>query len=81
LDEVVAGLNPREIEEIIGIIKAISGRGITLLVIEHVMKAIMTLSDRIVVLHHGERIADGTPAEISRSKRVIDAYLGEEYLA
>jgi branched-chain amino acid transport system permease protein len=81
LDEVVAGLNPREIEEIIGIIKAISGRGITLLVIEHVMKAIMTLSDRIVVLHHGERIAEGTPAEISRSKRVIDAYLGEEYLA
>ncbi len=81
LDEVVAGLNPREIEEIIGIIRAISGRGITLLIIEHVMKAIMTLSDRVIVVHHGEKIAEGTPEEISRNKRVIDAYLGEEYLA
>ena len=81
LDEVVAGLNPRETEGIIEIIKAVSERGITLFIIEHVMKAIMTLSDRIIVLHHGQRIAGGTPAEISRDKRVIDAYLGEEYLA
>jgi len=81
LDEVVAGLNPRETEEIIGIIKAISNRGITLLMIEHVMKAVMTLSHRIIVLHHGEKIAEGIPAEISKDKRVIDAYLGEEYLA
>lgn len=81
LDEVVAGLNPRETEEIIKIIRAISQQGITLLIIEHVMKAIMTLSHRIIVLHHGEMIAEGTPGEISRDKRVIDAYLGEEYLA
>jgi len=81
LDEVVAGLNPRETEEIIEIIKAISRHGVTLFVIEHVMKAIMTLSHRIIVVHHGEKIAEGTPAEISRDKRVIDAYLGEEYLA
>jgi branched-chain amino acid transport system ATP-binding protein len=81
LDEVVAGLNPRETEGIIEIIKAVSERGITLFIIEHVMKAIMTLSDRIMVLHHGRKIAEGAPAEISRDKRVIDAYLGEEYLA
>jgi branched-chain amino acid transport system permease protein len=81
LDEVVAGLNPRETEEIIEIIKAISRQGITLFIIEHVMKAIMTLSHRIIVLHHGEKIAEGIPAEISRDRRVIDAYLGEEYLA
>ena len=81
LDEVVAGLNPKETEEIIEIIRAISHQGITLFIIEHVMKAIMTLSDRIIVLHHGEKIAEGTPAEISRDRRVIDAYLGEEYLA
>jgi branched-chain amino acid transport system permease protein len=81
LDEVVAGLNPRETVEIIGIIKAISNRGITLLMIEHVMKAVMTLSHRIIVVHHGEKIAEGLPAEISKEKRVIDAYLGEEYLA
>jgi branched-chain amino acid transport system permease protein len=81
LDEVVAGLNPRETEEIIKIIRTISQQGITLFIIEHVMKAIMTLSHRIIVLHHGEMIAQGTPEEISRDKRVIDAYLGEEYLA
>jgi branched-chain amino acid transport system permease protein len=81
LDEVVAGLNPKETEEIIGIIKKISSQGITILMIAHVMKAVMALSDRVVVLHHGEKIAEGTPLEISRDKRVIEAYLGEEYLA
>jgi branched-chain amino acid transport system permease protein len=81
LDEVVAGLNPRETEEIIGVIQKISGRGITIFMIAHVMKAVMTLSHRVIVLHHGEKIAEGTPVEISRDKRVIEAYLGEEYLA
>ena len=81
LDEVVAGLNPKETEEIIGIIKKISNQGITIFMIAHVMKAVMALSHRVVVLHHGEKIAEGTPLEISRDKRVIEAYLGEEYLA
>lgn len=81
LDEVVAGLNPKETEEIIGIIKKISNQGITIFMIAHVMKAVMALSHRIIVLHHGEKIAEGTPLEISRDKRVIEAYLGEEYLA
>jgi branched-chain amino acid transport system permease protein len=81
LDEVVAGLNPKETEEIIGIIKEISGQGITIFMIAHVMKAVMALSHRIIVLHHGEKIAEGTPVQISRDKRVIEAYLGEEYLA
>jgi branched-chain amino acid transport system ATP-binding protein len=81
LDEVVAGLNPKETEEIIGIIQKISGQGITIFMIAHVMKAVMALSHRIIVLHHGEMIAEGTPVQISRDKRVIEAYLGEEYLA
>lgn len=81
LDEVMAGLNPKETEEMIQIVKLISRQGITLLIIEHVMKAIMILSHRIVVLHHGEKIAEGIPEEISHDKRVINAYLGEEYLA
>ncbi len=81
LDEVVAGLNPKETEEIIGIIRRICNQGVTIFMIAHVMKAVMTLSDRIIVLHHGEKIAVGTPLEISKDKQVIEAYLGEEYLA
>jgi branched-chain amino acid transport system ATP-binding protein len=81
LDEVMAGLNPKETEEVIKVIQEISNQGVTLLVIEHVMKAIMTLSDRIIVLHHGEKISEGTPVDISKDKIVIDAYLGKEYLA
>ncbi len=81
LDEVVAGLNPRETEEIIKVIQAISQRGVTIFMIAHVMKAVMTLSHRVMVLHHGEKIAEGTPLEISKDRRVIEAYLGEEYLA
>jgi len=80
LDEPMAGLNPKETEEMIALLKKISSRGITLLIIEHIMKAIMTLSDRIMVLHHGEKIAEGTPQEISKDQKVIDAYLGEEYV-
>jgi branched-chain amino acid transport system permease protein len=81
LDEVVAGLNPKETEEIIMVIRAISSRGITIFMIAHVMKAVMALSHRVMVLHHGEKIAEGTPVEISKDRRVIEAYLGEEYLA
>ncbi len=81
LDEVMAGLNPKETQDIIQIVSSISERGVTLFVIEHIMKAIMTLSHRIIVLHHGEKIMEGTPEAVSKDQRVIEAYLGEEYLA
>jgi branched-chain amino acid transport system ATP-binding protein len=80
LDEVMAGLNPAEIDWIMGLIRRLNEKeGRTVLVIEHVMKAIMGISHRIMVLHHGEKIAEGTPEEISRDESVISAYLGERY--
>lgn len=79
LDEVMAGLTFTEIEETMGLIRGINARGVTLLVIEHVIHAILSLSHRIFVLHHGEKIAEGNPHEIVRSTRVIEAYLGKDY--
>jgi branched-chain amino acid transport system ATP-binding protein len=80
LDEVMAGLNTTEIDWIMGLIRNLNEKeGRTILVIEHVMKAIMGISHRIMVLHHGEKIAEGTPEEISRDESVISAYLGERY--
>jgi len=77
LDEMMAGLNPAEVAEAMELVKKIRDRGITIIMIEHVMKAIMGICDRIIVLHHGEKIAEGTPEEVSSSKRVIEVYLGE----
>jgi branched-chain amino acid transport system ATP-binding protein len=78
LDEVMGGLNPAESEEIIQLILDIRRRGITQIVIEHDMKAIMRLSDRIVVLNSGEKLAEGTPNEIVTNPQVVEAYLGAE---
>jgi len=80
LDEVMAGLNPAELAGIIELIRRLHADGLTLIVIEHIMAAMMRLAQRIVVLHHGETIAEGTPAEITRDRRVVDAYLGEEFV-
>jgi branched-chain amino acid transport system ATP-binding protein len=77
LDELMAGLNPSEVAEAMDLVKRIRDRGITLIVIEHVMKAIMEVCDRIIVLHHGEKIAEGAPEEIACNQKVIEVYLGE----
>jgi branched-chain amino acid transport system ATP-binding protein len=79
LDEVMGGLNPSESEDIIQLILDIKRRGITQMVIEHDMKAIMRISDRIVVINSGEKLAEGTPAEIVNNPAVIEAYLGSEH--
>jgi branched-chain amino acid transport system ATP-binding protein len=78
LDEVMGGLNPAESEEIIQLILDIRAKGITLMVIEHDMKAIMRLSDRVVVLNSGEKLAEGPPREIVENPQVVEAYLGAE---
>jgi branched-chain amino acid transport system ATP-binding protein len=77
LDESFAGLNSTELDESIGIIRKIKDRGITIMIIEHHMKVIMAISDRIVVLNYGEKIAEGTPLEIRSNPLVVEAYLGD----
>ncbi len=79
LDEVMAGLTPKEVEGTMRLVEEVNRRGVTILMIEHVMKAIMGISRRILVLHHGRRIALGTPAAVSRDLAVIEAYLGSRY--
>jgi branched-chain amino acid transport system ATP-binding protein len=80
LDEAAAGLTPGELTELQALIRKIRDQGITILIVEHVMRLIMQLCDRIAVLHYGAKIADGTPCDIAEDERVQDAYLGEKYI-
>jgi branched-chain amino acid transport system ATP-binding protein len=79
LDEVAAGLRPNEIQDMIALVRSIAAGGVSVLIIEHVLEAVMRLSARIVVLNHGEVIAQGRPDELVNDARVIEAYLGEAY--
>jgi branched-chain amino acid transport system ATP-binding protein len=81
LDEVMAGLNPKEMEDTLKLIRKVHAEGMTIFVVEHVMKAIMSVSHRVMVLHHGEKIAEGAPNHIVQNQKVIDAYLGQNYHA
>jgi branched-chain amino acid transport system ATP-binding protein len=80
LDEVLAGLVPTERAPLIELLRTLRDEGVTLLFIEHIMAAVMSLSDRVLVLHEGRPLAEGTPQEVTADPRVIDAYLGEESL-
>jgi branched-chain amino acid transport system ATP-binding protein len=79
LDELLTGLNPKETEKAIELIKCISGQGITILIVEHVMRIIMSLCDRLTVLHHGEKISEGKPQDVINDKAVVKIYLGKKY--
>lgn len=79
LDEVMAGLRPNEIEPSLELIRSLAGEGMTILVIEHVMRAIVAVSDRVVVLHEGRLLTEGPPAEVLADPRVVEAYLGHRY--
>ena len=81
LDESMAGLTKVELKEIIALLRAVRQRGVTLLIVEHVMEAVMQLSDRVIVLNSGRKILEGTPREVVTNPQVIQAYLGERYRA
>ncbi len=81
LDESMAGLTPVELKQIMALLREVRKRGVTLVVVEHVMEAVMQLSDRVIVLNSGRKIVEGTPREVVADPRVIQAYLGERYRA
>ncbi len=81
LDESMAGLTPVELQEIIALLRQVRGRGVTLVIVEHVMEAVMQLSDRVIVLNSGRKIVEGTPREVVVDPQVVQAYLGERYRA
>jgi branched-chain amino acid transport system ATP-binding protein len=79
LDELLTGLTPKESDEAIALVKLINKRGITILIVEHVMRVIMGLCNRVAVLHHGEKICEGTPGEVCADESVVKVYLGKKF--
>ena len=81
LDEVMAGLNPTEVDNLIGLVQEINRRGISIFLIEHVMRGVMALSQRVIVINYGQKIAEGPPQEVVKDQGVVEAYLGKEFLS
>ena len=77
LDEVMAGLRPTEADEVIAVLRKLNGEGLTIVLVEHVMRILMSIADHVAVLHHGELITQGTPDAVTRDPRVIESYLGK----
>ncbi len=80
LDEIMAGLTPTEVEEALNLLREVNTKGITIFMVEHIMKAVMAISHRIIVLNYGEKIAEGSPKEVADNPEVIKAYLGDRYV-